>query len=208
MSSIDEKKEKIIAEIEKELAKDPVQLNFSSPRIRSARPFVVIGNGADPGTDSSDIEEETEEKWEKRDSPYPQMIPPEETREEEEDEEEELSPKQLAKLEKARAKEEKRNEKAYNKMRIDIQKRGFGTGVLKKLDDPADIYDLSDEDIRQIEVAGIINSDGYYTFTYPEDFNDIDKDKLPKKAILIFAGFAVAVILLTVILVNNLISIF
>lgn len=206
MSNIDEKKEKIIAEIKKELEKKPVKLNFSSPSIRSARPFVIIGseNGSEenPGDSAFYSDSETsEEEWKKHDSPYePAGMSNEE--------EEELSEKQLAKLEKARAKEEKRNEKAYNKMRHDIQKRGFGTGVLKQLDDPADIYDLSDEDIRQIEVAGIINSDGYYTFTYPEDFNDIEKDKMPKKAILIFAGFAVAVILLTVILINNLMSIF
>ena len=198
---IEEKKRMIAAEIERQLAKDPITLTFSSPHIRGARPFVVL-----PGS-AREVSAPAGPSLEVAPLPHPGTAlsggP-----EEEDAAEENLSPKELSRLAKAEEKERRKNEKAYEKMRRDIKKRGFGTGLLRTLDDPADIYSLSDDEIRQIEAAGIINSDGYYTFTYPEDFEDIRREKLPKKTVLLFSGFAAAVLILFVILINNILTIF
>lgn len=209
MDHIQEKREFIVNEIKRELEKKPIRLNFSSPSIRSARLFIVFNDEqvADPAAEMEDALPFSVDmpQAEPAFSPLQEDDP---SYDEYEEEEEELSPKELAKLEKAQEKERKRNEKAYGKMRKDIQKRGFDTGVLKKFDDPADIYALSDEDIRQIEVAGVINEDGYYTFTYPDDFGNIEKKKFQKSTVLLILGFAVAVLILTVVLINNLLTLF
>lgn len=202
MDNVQKKREQIISQILNELEKEPLELNFSSPHIKGARLFVVMKDAPEDPQPFPDNETVPEDAPLQEEESY--MIASDKA----DEDNEELSPKQLAKLEKAQEKERKRNEKAYNKMRADIQKRGFGTGVLKKLDDPADIYGMSDEDIRQIEVAGIINEDGYYTFTYPEDYGNIEKKKMPKKTILLIAGFAVAVLVLTVVLINNILEFF
>lgn len=188
-------KQKILKYIERELVKDPITLTFSSPRITGARPFAVLPERSGHEVNSSDG------------SPF---SPPSPARNAAEDTEtdENLSPKELSRLAKAEEKERKRNEKAYEKMRRDIQKRGFDTALLRELDDPADIYSLSDDDIRQIEAAGLINGDGYYTFTYPEDFADIKREKPEKKTILLFSGFGAVTLILFVILINNLLAIF
>ena len=209
MDHIQEKREFIVNEIMRELDKKPIRLNFSSPAIKGARLFIVMN---DEPASVPDAEPEdalpfpvTGPQEAHSISPLAEDVSSDYAYEEEE---EELSPKELAKLEKAQEKERKRNEKAYSKMRKDIQKRGFDTGVLKKFDDPADIYALSDEDIRQIEVAGVINEDGYYTFTYPDDFGNIEKRKIQKSTVLLISGFALAVLILIVILINNLMTFF
>lgn len=194
---IEEKKRMIASELEKELPGRPLTITFSSPPVKGARPYL-------PGKDAGGA-------FGQEDGPSSEDAPPavsDPSRREDPEEEADLTEKEQARLLKAEEKDRRRNEKAYEKMRRDIQKRGFDTALLRELEDPADIYSLSDDDLRQIEAAGIINGDGYYSFTYPEDFADIRKEKIPKKTILIFIGFTVLTLVFFIILLNNILSVF
>jgi len=193
---LEEKKRMIASELEKELSGRPITITFSSPPVKGARLYL-------PGKDDGGA-------FGQEDGPSSEDAPPavSDPLRREYSEEELLTEKEQARLLKAEEKDRRRNEKAYEKMLRDIQKRGFDTALLRELEDPADIYSLSDDDLRQIEAAGIINGDGYYSFTYPEDFADIRKEKIPKKTILIFIGFTVLTLVFFIILLNNILSVF
>jgi len=193
---LEEKKRMIASELEKELSGRPITITFASPPVNGARLYL-------PGKDDGGA-------FGQEDGPSSEDAPPavSDPLRREYSEEELLTEKEQARLLKAEEKDRRRNEKAYEKMRRDIQKRGFDTALLRELEDPADIYSLSDDDLRQIEAAVIINGDGYYSFTYPEDFADIRKEKIPKKTILIFIGFTVLTLVFFIILLNNILSVF
>ncbi len=152
--NVEEKKAYLIKCLEEALKSEPLSLTFSSPKISSARILVVSKEKLMEPTVLKEIKASELTELEKRvlDAQKQQSInsiaanpavdiPAElnDTR----DENEELSARQQRKAEKLIEKNKKKDEKALNKMRKDIKKRGFETGVLYELNDPADIYDMS-----------------------------------------------------------------
>lgn len=217
--NVEEKKAYLIKYLEEALKSEPLSLTFSSPKISSARIIVVSKEKLMEPTVLKEIKASELTELEKRvlDAQKQQSInsiaanpavdiPAElnDTR----DENEELSARQQRKAEKLIEKNKKKDEKALNKMRKDIKKRGFETGVLYELNDPADIYDMSNEEITQIEFASVINQDGFYNFEFPADIDDLYKETKGNKTMLIVGGFVFIVVALAVIFINNVMSLF
>lgn len=200
----EEKREYLIKKIEAELEKSPVEIVISSPHLKSARkPGAVYDQPAPPP---------------ENDAPScsrPEVLPPHRANESGEvyiEEEPPADEKRLARKQKKERKEaqrqQKKYDKAYKKMQKDIVKRGFDTAVLTRLNDPADIYHMSDDEIREIEIAGVINSDGYYSFVYPQDYDSAKKQKTSRRTFFIIAGFILAVAVLLIVLINNIFALF
>lgn len=95
-----------------------------------------------------------------------------------------LSAKEQKKLEK----EKQREQKLFEKNRKEAHKRGYDTSVLMQLDDPAEISDLSNEELNQIQASSIVNNDNFYDYIPPEDSEDLKKEPLPKSRIIIIGG--------------------
>lgn len=119
-----------------------------------------------------------------------------------------MSPKQRYKIGRLQEKEKRRDDKAFSKMRKAVKKRGFGTGVLYELDDPADIYSMSNEEIKQVEFSGVINEDAFYDFNSPADASNISSMTKTKKTYFIIIGFLIVILGIMLILINNIMSIF
>lgn len=195
-------KEEICKKLLDALEDEPVYLTFSSPKIKSAR----AGIKQNKENDFCYICEEnifsfgTEEDDEKGDNlDAPSSISKRDLK---------RKKKELKRKEKEEALLKKRDEKAYRKMRDDIRKRGFNTGILLNLNDPSDIYDMSDKEISQLEMASLINADGYYDFEYPKDFESLENKKADKKIIFIFTGFALLFVIVTFIFIRNVFALF
>lgn len=112
------------------------------------------------------------------------------------------------KAQKKRLKEQKKEEKTFKKIQKDAHKRGYDTGLLYQLDSPEDLYDLKDEEIEQIQAAGIVNEDGFYSFVYPEDAHSFKREKTPASRILIVAILCAAFLGLLFILIRNIFNLF
>ena len=202
--NIEKRREELYAQVMDALEKEPVTLTYSSPKIKRARIIFVSKEPIDNPETLKEVKDQdlTLSGILFGDPGNYTSKPPEG------EPEEELTEKEKRKLEKAKEKETKREEKAFQKMRKDVKKRGFETGVLYELNDPADIYSMSDEEITQVEFASIINGDGFYNFQYPDDHEDMKNDSRGRrKATMFIIGFAVVVIALMVIFINNLMSI-
>lgn len=231
---IEKRREFLYNTVMEALEAEPCTLTISSPKIKSARIVFVAkepienptalkeltqeeilealvlpgaGDEADEAATAQDAAKQNISEYQnqlahrKADKKVPAY--------EDEYNEEDLSAKEKHKLEKIKEKEAKREEKALKKMRKDVKKRGFETGVLYELNDPADIYTMTDEEITQIEFASVINEDGFYNFKYPDDHEDIKKDaRGRKKTTYVILGFSAVVIILLVIIVNNVLALF
>lgn len=215
----EEKREYLIKKIAAELEKSPVEIYISSPRLASARkgsetaqPVSASNPAAHPAPEPEAFPEPDSRRpsYEKHEAELPRHAS--EVTEIQGDEDAQENPKQLArkqkKEEKEALKQQKKYEKAYRKMQKDITKRGFDTAVLTRLNDPADIYHMSDDEIKEIEIAGVINSDGYYNFIYPKDHDSAKQHKTSRKIIFLTAGFILAVVVLLIVLINNIFSLF
>lgn len=201
----EEKREYLFEKVMSELEKAPIEIIISSPRLKSARKPACYKQAAPPPLPKNDAPV----------SERPEALPSHHVNESGEiykEEEPAIDEKRLArkqrKEQKEAVKQQKKYEKAYKKMQKDIVKRGFDTAVLTRLNDPADIYHMSDDEIREIEIAGVINSDGYYNFVYPQDYDSAKKQKTSRRTFFIIAGFILAVAVLLVVLINNIFSLF
>lgn len=106
-------------------------------------------------------------------------------------------------------KDQLREKKAFDKVRSEAHKRGYDTSLLQQFDDPEELYNLTDDEIDQIQAAGIVNEDGFYSFVYPADAKTFKKKSYMSKEKLIFLSVLVGIsIFLVILLVRNILGIF
>lgn len=111
-----------------------------------------------------------------------------------------MSPKEFKKFKKEKEREaailqkkREKEEKEFNSIRKDAHKRGYDTSVLMQLDSPDQLYDFSNEEIDQIQAAGYINDDGFYDFVYPPDAEDLKREAVSTRTLLLIGGLVVFV---------------
>lgn len=175
-----EKRRFIEENIEKYYSEDPVILTFSMPHFRT---FRYMRKDSVQVPVSFPAAEEAAEK-----------IPAAEEPPQQED----------AKTEK----QKKLNEKAMRKMTRDIEKRGFSPDIFSLLSDPADIYEMSDDELLQINASGLVNEDGFYSFRWPSDFENAKDISKVKRTAVFIASFCLVITVLLVVLINNVFSLF
>ena len=200
----DEKRQWLVDALKDAMEKDPLIITFKSPPVRNVFYFKdevdkltmedLFGPDEFPYSEDSSMDMNFD---------YDDYDPSEDPYEEISDE-----PIYDARKLKKKRKEKQREQKAFERIRKDAHKRGYDTSVLVRLEEPEDLYSLSDDEIDQIRAAGFVNEDGFYNFVYPDDVGDIKKFHFSKKRILLLSAVIVTFFILVVILVNNVMNLF
>lgn len=200
---ISTKRQEIVDLLNDAINNDDLSISYSSPKIKSAKCFYIKKSKEKPKFIQPVMKtaEDDMEHFNPPPAPLPVIedVKVESAKEFEKQEPETLTYKEL----KQKQKEELKQSKQYNKSRKDLHKRGFDTGILKELDNPEDVYDLTDDEIAQIEIAGYINKDGYYTFVYPRDIAEAQEEGISGKRFALILGCLAVSLLIVWKIISN-----